>query len=124
MDNQTPILENVQNRVRHSPASVTATPAHVLESNRRSYAKRRKARPAYDARRKAKWRKSIGAANRRKISREQSARICANLSDGYVRAQLSQRLKLLPSQITQAQVEEKRRSLQTKRLRWALNRTQ
>lgn len=94
-----------------------STPSHILESNRRSYAKRRKARPGYEARRKSKWLKSLGASKRRKISREQSARISANLTDGYVRGILTRELNLLSTQITPEQIAAKRASLKAKRAR-------
>ena len=71
----------------------------------------------FEARRKRKWLKSIGAKRRRKISRRQSARICANLSDGYVRG-IIVRLNGIPSQaVTPAMIAEKRQAIAAKRFR-------
>lgn len=91
---------------------------HVVPETARS-ARGRKKRTNYAARRKRQWRKLQPVEKLRKIGREQSARIRENLTDGYVRAVLSRQLNVPASEITQAQVEEKRRNLHAKRLRWA-----
>jgi len=106
-----------------APSRVTRTPAHLLESWRSSYYKRRKERPDYDAKRKAKWLNSLKPERRKQIIREQSARICANLTDGYIRGLLRQQLNVPVSSITPEQIIEKRKSLQSKRIRWALKKS-